>query len=252
MRAVVRAVPTSFANALCANPPPEPIYLGAARAQHTLYCTALLECGVKLIRVPADEDHPDCCFVEDTAVVVGNRALITRPGAPTRRGEVRAIAIALEHSGLDVLQMTEPATLDGGDCMRVGKTIFVGKSARTNAAAIARLAEVFPELWIVPIDLPPHVLHLKCVVSPLGGDRVLLADGTLDPKRFSHPVIIPAEETYAANCVSVGDHAIVADGFPRTLEAIRKAGLSPHPVPTSEVRKADGSLTCQSILLDVG
>jgi dimethylargininase len=252
MRALVRAVPASFANALCANPPTEPIFLGAARAQHTMYCTALLSCGATLVRVPADEDHPDCCFVEDTAVVVGNRALITRPGAPTRRGEIVAITIALEHSGLEVVQMTEPATLDGGDCMRVGKTIYAGKSARTNAAGITRLAEVFKDLRVVAIDLPPHVLHLKCVVSPLGADRVLLAEGSLDRKLFPHVVMVPPEETYAANCVVVGDHAIVADGFPRTLEAIRKAGLTPHPVPTSEVRKADGSLTCQSILLDVG
>jgi dimethylargininase len=151
--------------------------------------------------------------------------------------------------------MDDPATLDGGDCMRVGDTIYVGRSARTNDAGIARLAEVFGPMAgsrakVVPIDMPPGVLHLKCVCSPLDDERILLADDSIPASLFDARVIrVPASETYAANAVAIGTHVIVADGFPRTHDALASAGFTLHLVPTSEVRKADGSLTCQSLLV---
>jgi dimethylargininase len=248
MRALIRGVPASFANALSANPVPIDVEL--ARVQHAAYRAALEASGAPVIEIPADDAHPDCCFIEDTAVVANGIALVPRLGAPSRRGEIRAVATALE-AHARVLHMDEPATLDGGDCMRLGRTIYVGRSARTNAAGIARLAEVFEPhgLRVVAIDLPAHVLHLKCVCSPLG-DRILLAEGSLDRALFDAEIVtVPASETYAANAVTIGAHVVIADGFPRTREAIEHAGFTPHPVPTSEVRKADGSLTCQSILL---
>ncbi|HEY6176865.1 MAG TPA: hypothetical protein VIX73_20555, partial [Kofleriaceae bacterium] len=148
---------------------------------------------------------------------------------------------------LEVVHMTEPATLDGGDCMRVGDTLYVGRSARTNAAGIAQLAAL--GLRVVPIDLPPGVLHLKCVCSPLGDGRILLAEQSIPAEVFDAEVVwVPASETYAANAVAIGAHAVVADGHPRTREALVAAGFTVHAVPTSEVRKADGSLTCQSIM----
>lgn len=246
MRAVIRAVSSRFADALAAHP--QPIDVALARTQHAAYRAALEACGATIIQIAEDARFPDCCFVEDTAVVVGGRALITRPGAESRRGETVAIEETLRDAGLDIAQMFEPATLDGGDCLRLGSTIFVGKSARTNAEGIAALAAAFPDLEIIPLDLPPDVLHLKCVVSPLDHERVLLAEGTLDSSLFPDVVLVPAAELYAANCVAIGDHAIVADGFPATRAALERAGFTVHLVPTSEVRKADGSLTCQSIV----
>ncbi len=213
-----------------------------------MYRNALEACGAEVIWVDGDARYPDCCFVEDTAVIAGNRALITRPGAPTRRGEVDAIEIVLRETGLDIVRMAAPATLDGGDCMQLGQTIYVGKSARTNAEGIAALAAAFPDHEVITLALPSHVLHLKCVVTPLDDQRVLLASGSLDPTVFPRTVIIPTEESYAANCVAIGGHAIIADGFPETRAALDRAGVIVHAVPTSEVRKADGSLTCQSIL----
>lgn len=247
MRALIRDVSPAFADALSANP--QPIDVALARQHHAAYRAALEACGATVLRVAGDAFHPDCCFVEDTAVVIGGRALITRPGAPSRRGETDAIEEALREAGFDIATMFEPATLDGGDCLRLGSTIYVGRSARTNAEGIAALAAAFPDMTVTALDLPPNVLHLKCVVSPLDHERVLLADGTLAHAVFPHAVIVPAAETYAANCVAIDGHAIVADGFPATREAIERAGLVVHLVPTSEVRKADGSLTCQSILL---
>lgn len=249
MRALIREVSDRFVDAISA--PPQPIDLALAREQHLAYGRALVACGLEVHELSGSDEYPDCCFIEDTAVIVDGRALITRPGAYARRGETVAVKAALRALGFYVDEMEAPATLDGGDCMRVGKTMYVGRSARTNENGIVKLGLVFPELAVEVIDLPANVLHLKCVVSPLGGDRVLLAEGSIDPARFANPVLIPADETYAANCVAVRGHAVVAAGFPRTLDALAKAGLKVHPVATSEVRKADGSLTCQSLLLDL-
>jgi len=250
-RALTRHVPQSFANALSAVPPDPPIDIALARKQHLVYCRALAACGASVTTLPDDERCPDSVFVEDTAVVVDEAALITRPGAPSRRLETEIVAIQLS-AWLDVTPMTEPATLDGGDCMLVGRTMFVGRSARTNAAGIAQLALAFAPrgVEVVPIELPPGVLHLKCVCSPLGDGRILLAEDSIDRAAFGTVdiVTIPADETYAANVVAIGTHVIVAADFPRTHEALVKAGFKLHPVPWSEVRKADGSLTCQSIV----
>lgn len=251
MRAIVRDIPDSFAHALAAVPPDSPIDVALARRQHAIYVAALRVCGVDVITLPADEASPDCVFIEDTAVIANGLALVTRPGAPSRQGEVEPIAAALAPY-LEVVRMLAPATLDGGDCMKLGSTLYVGRSERTNVAGFARLAEVFiPRgLHIVAVDLPPGILHLKCVCTPLADDQVLLAEHSVLSSAFggARVVTVPAEERYAANAVAIGSHVIVADGFPRTHTALLEAGFTIHPVPTSEVRKADGSLTCQSLL----
>ena len=250
IRALLRGVPDSFADALSAAPREIAIDVQLARAQHAAYRAALEASGAVVLELPADERFPDCVFVEDTAVIAGGAALIARPGAPSRRGETEAVAAALARH-LELARLEAPATLDGGDCMRLGRTIYIGRSARTNAAGIARAeAALAPRGFrIVAVELPPGVLHLKCVCSPLGDDRVLLAEGTLPAGLFDAGIVwVPAEEQYAANAVAVGDHVIAAAEYPRTLAALAAAGLRVHPVPTSEVRKADGSLTCQSIL----
>jgi dimethylargininase len=246
MRALARSIPSSFSNALCAEPPERPIDVTLARAQHAAYCAALAACGASVELLPGDEACADSCFIEDTAVVVGERALITRPGAPSRRAETPVVASALRR-WLEVMEMAEPATLDGGDCMRVGNTLYVGRSARTNPLGIAQLSVL--GLRVVPVELPRGVLHLKCVCSPLGDGRILLAEQSIPAEMFdAEPVWVPASETYAANAVAIGRHVIVAEGHPRTSEALSAAGFTLHAVPTSEVRKADGSLTCQSVV----
>jgi len=251
MRAIVRSIPASFVDALATSP--QPIDVALARRQHAAYVAALEAAGATVRWIAAREDCPDSCFVEDIAVIAGGLALVTRPGAPSRRAEVEAVAAVLADC-VDVATMAEPATLDGGDCLRLGTTIYVGRSARTNAAGIARLAEVFaPRGYrVVAVDLPPGILHLKCVATRLDDERVLLARDSLPASTFAAGVVwVPADETYAANAVALGSHAIIAADFPHTHEALLAAGFTVHPVPTSEVRKADGSLTCQSILLDV-
>jgi dimethylargininase len=250
MRALVREVSRSFAKALCAVPPDPPIDLDLARRQHGAYVRALIDCGLEVTRVEASDD-PDGCFIEDTAVVAGGAALITRPGAPSRQNEAIRTAFHLSRE-LPVFLMKDPATLDGGDVMRVGTTIFVGRSARTNEAGIARLAEVFePRGYrVVTVAMPAGVLHLKSVCAPLGDDRITLADGSIPREAFGDLQIIrvPAEETYAANCLAIGKRVLAATGYPRTCNSLASAGFDVIELDTSEFRKADGALTCLSIL----
>ncbi len=250
-RAILRGVAASFARALCSAAPARPIDVELARRQHAAYRAALEAMGVGVTLLEPDDDCPDCCFVEDTAVVAEGVALITRPGAPSRRAETASVAVALAPH-VEIARMTGPATLDGGDCLRLGSTIYVGRSARTNAAGIARLAEVFAPrgLRVVPIELSAGVLHLKCVCSPLGGDRLLLARDTLSAALFPGADFVwaPVEETYAANAVAVGSRVLIAADHPRTRDALEAAGFTTYAVATSEACKMDGSLTCQSIL----
>lgn len=244
-RALFRAIPDSFTRALSREAPREPIDVARARAQHAAYRAAFGD--AQQLLVETDEACPDCVFVEDTAVILDGKALITRPGAPSRQPETGPIARALAPY-LDLVTMEPPATLDGGDVMVAGGRVWVGRSARTNDAGIELLGRVFGTARVVVIALPAHVLHLKCVVTPLG-DGVVLADESLSPELFGGlPIVrVPAEETYAANVVDLGDAVIAAAEFPRTLAALTAAGYRVRPVPTTEVQKADGSLTCQSL-----
>jgi dimethylargininase len=253
--ALTRAVSDRFAEAISALAPVEPIDVARARTQHAAYLDALRALGAEVVVLDGEPAYPDSVFIEDTAVVARGLAVVTRPGAPTRQGEVEAVARALERLGdLEIARMAAPATLDGGDCLRLRDTIYVGRSARTSAEGVAALRALFAPrgVRIVPVELPANVLHLKCVCSPLANDRVLLARDTVPAGTFegAEVVWVPAEELYAANAVAVADRGvIVADGYPRAREALSRAGFRTIAVATSEASKADGSLTCQSILI---
>jgi dimethylargininase len=255
--ALVRGVPASFDRALAAHRPDPPIDVDRARRQHDAYAAALEALGVTVERLPADDALPDSCFVEDVAVAAGGVALITRPGASSRRGEVDAVAAALaRHARRERLERLErmeaPATLDGGDCLRVGRRFYVGVSRRTSLEGIARLARAFPDHEVIPVEVPAGVLHLMSVCSPLPGGRVLLAEGTLDPARLpgAEVVLVPRAEAHAANAVAIGDGVLAAAGAPRCREVLAALGLRVIEVDTSELRKADGALTCLSVRLE--
>jgi dimethylargininase len=248
---IVRGVPLSFASALSAAPPDPPIDVARARAQHAGYVAALRRLGADVIELPADEACPDCVFVEDTAVIAGGIALLARPGAASRQAEPAAVHAALA-ARLPVETMEAPATLDGGDCARLGRTLYIGRTARTSAAGAARARTVFGRVGVDVIEVPvTGALHLKSVCSPLGDDAVLVADGALPRGTFRgvRELIVPADEAPAANVVVIGRAALVAAGFPRAAQLVADAGFEPVIVDTSEMRKADGALTCLSIVL---
>lgn len=252
MLALTRSIPDSYASALSAVPADPPIDVEAARAQHAAYTAALAELGATVITVPADEAHPDCVFIEDTAVVAGEVAVITRPGAESRQGEVDAVAHALAPL-VTTHRMPPPATLDGGDCLRLGNTIYVGRSARTNELGVSFLRHILSGhgITVVSVPLPEHILHLKCVCARLDDERVLVAEGALPDDTFGGATLlrIPAEESYAANVLAIGKSVLCADGFPATRDVLEQAGFRTIPLVTTEARKADGALTCMSILV---
>jgi dimethylargininase len=154
---------------------------------------------------------------------------------------------------MEVARITGLATLDGGDCMRVGATLYIGRSARTNDAAIAQVAALLGPrgIAVVALELPLGVLHLKCVCAPLGPDRITLADATIARDAFAGVdiVAVPAAESYAANVLAHRERALVADGFPRTRDMLERAGIATTALATTEFRKADGALTCLSIVI---
>jgi dimethylargininase len=262
--AIVREVAGSFAAALSAVPPDPPIDVARARAQHAAYVAALRDLGLEVVRVDADEACPDGVFVEDTAVVAGEVVVLTRPGTPSRRPEVSGVArvlaaraAALPAQAVVMLwRMEEPATLDGGDCLRLEsqRTIYVGRSERTNAAGAAFLrAAVRAAGWsVVEVAMPPGVLHLKSVCSPLDARTVVVAEGTLPAGTFGHARVleVPRAESAAANLVSFAGAAIVAADGVETARLVEAEGFRVVRVDTSEMRKADGALTCLSVIVE--
>lgn len=252
MRALVRGIPDSLPSALTATAPDPPLDAALARRQHRAYLDALAAAGVVVIAVPVDERCPDCCFIEDTAVLAGGLAVITRPGATSRRAEVEPVAEVLGRF-LPVVRMPEPATVDGGDCLLLGATLYVGASTRSNAAGRAWLREVLAPhgVTVVDVAVPPGVLHLKSVCAPLGDRLVLVAAGTIPPATFAGAkvIVVRAAEARAANAVSVGGAAIVAAGCPETRARVEAVGWTTIAVDTSELRRADGALTCLSVLV---
>jgi dimethylargininase len=250
--AIVRAVPSTFARALSAERPDAPIDVARAQAQHAAYVRALVEIGLEIVALPADDACPDSCFIEDTCVVAGDVAVATRPGAPTRRAEVDAVAAAIARHRR-VVWMTPPATLDGGDCLRLGRTLYVGRSARTNDAGIEQLrALVEPAGFaVVAVDVPAGALHLKTVCSALRDDVVLIAEGALPRDTFggARVIEVPGREAHAANVVSVTAGTLVASDARGTMALLRAEGVRTVAVDTSELRKADGALTCLSVVL---
>lgn len=250
-RAFCREVPVTFDQAIVQSRSSVPIDVRLAQKQHQAYVQALESMGLQVQVLPADWHFPDCCFVEDCAVMAEGVALITRLGATSRRGEETAIAAALEPH-VRIERMSEPATLDGGDCLRIGKRYYVGRSQRTNANGVDRLREVFAPLGFEVIEVPLHdILHLKCVCSRLDEETMLLAEGSIAPEVFRNVRIIrvPAAEAYAANCLGVNGMILMPAGFPVTRRAIEDVGFRVVELDQSEIRKADGAMTCMSILL---
>ena len=248
--AICRTIPESIDCAVVQTAPSEPIHVDRARRQHGAYVRALESLGLTVEVLPADARFPDSCFVEDCAIVADGVALITSLGIASRRGEESAVATALQPH-LRIETTPEPATLEGGDCLRLGRRLYVGLSQRTNAAGVRRLREVFEPLDLEVIEVAlGDILHLKCVCSRLNDDVLLLAEGTISPDVFQKPkiILVPKQECYAANAVSVGGTVLLPAGFPLARRAIEAAGWRVQELEMSEIRKADGSMTCLSVL----
>jgi dimethylargininase len=231
------------------------IDVARAQAQHAAYCRALEALGCDVIRLPAQARFPDSVFVEDVALAFDDLAVATRPGAETRREEGAAVVDVLGRFRR-VLRIEAPGTLDGGDVLRIGKRVFVGISARSNAAGRAQLqALLAPHGYDVEAVPTRDCLHLKSAVTQVAGDTVLINPAWLaDAAAFAgyRQIQVDPAEPHAANAVCVGDVVLYPDCFPRTLARLQAAGITLRTVDVSELQKAEGAVTCCSIVLRTG
>jgi dimethylargininase len=230
-----------------------PIDLGRAAAQHASYEGALKALGCELHVLAAEPELADSVFVEDIAVIIDELAVITRPGAASRRAERPSVAEALTPYRT-LAWIRSPGTLDGGDVMRVGRTVYVGQSGRTDRAGFDQLRDlVSPHGYDLREVAVQGCLHLKTAVTAVADDVLLVNPEWVDPAEFDSFDIIKVApgESFAANALAVGEGIIYPTTFPRTAERLAERGFHLVPVDLSELAKAEGAVTCCSLIVDL-
>jgi len=222
-----------------------------AADQHRNYTQALEALGCTLEWLPPLPRHADSVFVEDTAVVLPELAVVTRPGAPSRQGETASVAQALARH-LPVRSITAPGCLDGGDVLQVARTLYVGASARTNAEGIAQLGALLtPHGYRVQATTLAGCLHLKSACSFIPPALLLCNPAWIDPQAFGglQALAVDEREPYAANTLTIGGTTLVSAAYPRTTQRLAAAGINTRTIEVGELHKAEGGLTCMSLLL---
>lgn len=224
-----------------------------AMNQHEAYITNLMNCGLEVTVLEADNNYPDGEFVEDTAVISKCCAILAQPGAASRVGEAKLIQPTLEHFFEKIEKITPPGTLEGGDICQVENHFFIGLSERTNQDGAKQLSQILKKYGytseIIDCKKIPGLLHLKSGIAYLGEGRLAVIDELNDHpalKNFRR-LLVPEEEKYAANCVRVNDHILAVKGFPRFLEMLIKENFQVLELSMSEFEKMDGGLSCLSL-----
>jgi dimethylargininase len=251
-RAIVRIPGDNFAAGLTT------VALGVPQiervlAQHARYCDALAGCGLTLTVLDADLRYPDSTFVEDAAVLTERAAILTRPGAASREGEVDAMRPVVEGSFPTTYSIEMPGTLDGGDICEAENHFFIGLSHRTNQEGArqlsAHLAAFGYTSSTIDIRAMNSILHFKSGVSYIGDNTLVVMEELADDARFSEFKLIrvAVEESYAANCVRVNDRVLIADGYPKLQHQLVTRGFKPLVLDMSEFQKMDGGLSCLSL-----
>jgi dimethylargininase len=250
--AVTRPVSPSLPQCELTHLAREPIDVTRATTQHAAYERLLSSLGATMVGVPAAPELPDAVFIEDTAIVLDEVAVITRPGAPSRRAEPAAVASVLAaYRPLHAMQA--PATLDGGDVLRVGRTLYVGRSGRTNDPGIEQLRSfVAPSGYqVVPVEFT-GCLHLKSAVTALADDLLLLNPAWVSSAVFPScdAVFVDDREPHGANALRAAGTIIYPSQFPRTCERLIDRGLRVATTDCTELAKAEGAVTCCSLLFE--
>ena len=249
--AIVRGVPEALHAGITSADLGKPDHAKAV-AQHLRYIQALEECGLEVTALDADEKYPDSVFIEDTAVVTARCAILARPGADSRRGEVYGVEEALSGRYENIERISNPATLDGGDVLQVGDHFYIGLTSRTNLEGTRQLSEILGGYgYGVSRVESREYLHLKSGVSYLG-DNVLVVAGELASNgEFEgfDKIVADSHEEYCANCIRVKDHVLVPAGFEKTKARIAARGYELIELEMSEFRKVDGGLSCLSLRL---
>jgi dimethylargininase len=250
--AITREVSPNIGRCELTHLPREPIDFTRARTQHSQFARCLRDLGCQILRLPAAPELPDCVFVQDACVVLDELAVITRPGAESRRPETHAMAEALK--GFRTLRLIEaPGTLDGGDVLCLGKNVFVGLSSRTNYAAIEQL-RVFltPHTYAVTAVHLAGCLHLQTAATRVAERTILVNRSWADPDVFGDVAIIEVDpaEPMGANALLVGETVVYPSTFPRTRKCLEEHGLRVKVLDVSELAKAEGGVTCCSVLFE--
>ena len=230
----------------------EPIDIQEAGRQHRDYEALLAELGCEVKSLPAEPELPDSFFVEDTAVVLDEVAVICRPGAASRLAEVPSVEAAIsEHRRL--LRIEPPGTLDGGDVLRMCKTIYVGRSARSDGSGIAQFTALLAPYGyrVVPVEMK-GCLHLKTAVAEVADGAILINPSWLEGSAFPGAEILAVDpgEPMAANALRVGNSLVYPAAYPRTRDLLERSGIDVRTVAVSETAKAEGGVTCCSILFE--
>ena len=251
--ALTRAVSESLADCELTYLPRGSIDITLARRQHAAYEALLASLGYTIVPLPRLDDAPDAVFVEDAGLALDEVAVIAPMGASSRAKESASVAETLACYRL-VIALEPPARLDGGDVLRAGRRLFVGRSRRTNSEAISQLAHVLHPYDYEVVSVPVNgALHLKSACAYLGGNAMLVNPEWLDTSSLSDFELVAADasEPWGASALLAGDTLVMAEGFPRTAGALRARGLDVREIDLSELRKAEGGPTCLSILLRV-
>ncbi len=258
-RVLMRAVPESFSNALASYFGSGPTDISLARTQHAAYVQALLDIGLEVTILPADNNHPDCVFVEDQAIVIDGHVLLPVPGHPSRVAEQPPISdfLSRQLNGFQICGMFGDARMDGGDILRLGDIFFVGLSERTNKQGIETLRSLLDHLGheLRIINIPTEkALHLTSISSTPTDSIILTAEGYLTPEDFGELpegceiIVIPEEEVYGCNTIGFEDgRVLVPGGYPTVVEILEQKGLTPILLDMGQIREADGSITCCSL-----
>jgi dimethylargininase len=250
--AIVRLPGTNFAQGLTSVQLGAPLY-DKVLQQHALYCEALRECGLKLTTLDAELDHPDSTFVEDTAVLTADSAILARPGARSRQGEVAAIRPALHSFFPAMLEIEAPGTLDGGDICEADHRFFLGLSQRTNEEGARQLATHLAREGyasaVIDVRGMSSILHFKSGVSYIGENTLVVMEEMADHELFEgyELIRVTEQESYAANCVRVNERVLVAAGYPLLRAELKGRGFEPLELEMSEFQKMDGGLSCLSL-----
>jgi len=251
-RAIVRIPGNNFADGLTT------VSLGTPNfekvlAQHTHYCDALQQCGLELTTLKPDLRYPDSTFVEDAAILTPHAAILTRPGAASREGEVAAIRPAVNSFYSRLLTIDAPGTVDGGDICEAEDHFFIGISLRTNEEGARQLAALLGAQGYtastIDIRSMTTILHLKSGISYIGDNTLVVMDEMAANPLFTRfdQIRVSAAESYGANCVRVNDRVLVADGFPHLRDELIARGFNPLVLNMSEFQKMDGGLSCLSL-----
>jgi len=250
LRAITREVSPAIVNCELEFLDRQPIDLALAIEQHRQYQACLQELGAHVEMLPAEPDLPDSVFVEDPAIVLDEIAVMTRMGALSRRAEGETLAGVLAKYR-ELRHIDDPGTLEGGDVMRVGKTLYVGYSRRTNIAGIQQLAAIVHPLgyFVVPVEVR-GCLHLKSACCYIGDDTVLANRAWMDPDALCGLAILDVPEPRGANALRIGDTILMPGAFPRTCDLLERSGFPVRGIDNSELLKAEAGVTCTSLIFD--